>query len=106
MKALLLLGALALPLAPLTSNACTLENAYASADTLREGRYVVLSLHDDDLTPNCDGYLTTRFDYEYNDSCNRGFGAQSGYIWANVSAGIYRIDYVNGHCIKLCWCSQ
>ena len=87
-------------------NACTLENAYADTPgDFIQYQYVTVISTSDSGTRECDGTLIHRYNYTINSaSCQPGFGSSSGFIWGNGLSGTYRIDLVDGNCLKLCAC--
>ena len=114
---LLLAGAIAVlasaPVVPQTrqSLACDLINAYDHSAALCQGIFIHIDNTVTATPINCpnDTY-TTVYDVTIGSTC----GGTDGGCWAlsnttRISSqsglsGNYRVDYVNGHCIKLCAC--
>ncbi len=96
--------AVALLIAPTSSNACDLVNAYmdnvSSADV---DKYVTIENEAIGRTQNCFGTLNDKYSCTVTLTCSTS-GFDTRHIWGNGLSGTYKISSVNGNCVKLCRC--
>ena len=98
-----------LALGPNDAGSCNQFNAYLPSGSVCVGTYIRIDSGSSSTDTSCpQETFSTLYSVTFGSTCGGTDGGcsptQTGYVYGNNLSGNYRVDVVDGRCLKLCDC--